>query len=757
MYENQHIRKEIEILVFDFAGQGSPEGKYEANEGNKGKYYIDTLGWVFYQCTDELGPFIWMEYGKSYDQHVITNDELEGDQFSLTESLCSDEELRFGSCEPSQVYFKAHGIAVPLKGKWLAISQYLEGDKDNPFHIGTYKVDSDAPTADRMAREVRAYDSLYGVLGMDMSKWYNSLTFGMTLKGFRDKFFSYVGIQQEETELVNDWIIVEKTIEPEQISGKDIISAICEINGCFGHTGRDGRFQYMTLKPIMPGLYPSETLYPSGRLYPRDVNAEKFTASRYISCKYEDYKVKNITKIQIRKEEDDAGMVYPYEEVTENDNLYVIQDNFLAYGKGDSVLRDIASRLFDAISKISYRPFSAECPGNPCRGLGDIVSFQTKERIVESYILGRELKGVQGMRDMYSAQGRESYGGEANSIGRSIIELKGKTNTLERDAEHTKQTISDVETGLKSEIEQAAKSIRLSIEQDEGGESASFELYIDDDNGSHAELSAGTIGFSGLVSFKNLENEGETKINGGNIEAKTLSCDSLNGGEINGQKIVGGQVSGSKVAAEEGLFIQHTNEAARPPKPSWYKFLEAGGDSLPYFNILAPGNPVDPGDFESVKEGKVAISIGMLGYGENQDKMKYRETPYFPNGALIDDAYINSLHQTYHESGTTVIETGSNAVNGLKYRVRKSGAFVAFYGTYMAYLQEKNGESSFIISDNVGFLPTHHSPRTVGYAGGRVFIFQLAPEGKVHVWNTGERLDRSDALSVNYRFDYFIF
>ena len=142
-----------------------------------------------------------------------------------------------------------------------------------------------------------------------------------------------------------------------------------------------------------------------------------------------------------------------------------MEDNFLVYGKGADELDTIAQNMLSVISEICFRPFSADCKGNPCLEVGDAVRLATKYEIVESYILKRTLKGIQALRDTYESQGKQEYSEKVNSIRKSIIQLKGKTNTLERTVEETKSTITDVENGLRTQITQTAELITTEIEK----------------------------------------------------------------------------------------------------------------------------------------------------------------------------------------------------------------------------------------------------------------------------------------------------
>lgn len=404
----------------------------------------------------------------------ITNVELHQEQFELTESICSESELTIGSCEAAVLKFTVSNIFLPMKGKMITVKTVIDNNTANPFQIGRYKVYSDTPTADRTKRDIVAYDSLYDVINADVAGWYNTLLpekdSTTTMKAFRDSFFGYFGIEQANVQLANDDMKVEKTVEPEELSGATVLNCICEINGCFGHIGRDGRFHYIYLEQEIQGLYPRNDLYPEDDLYPREPKSMRIGKNLYISAQYEDFLVKTIDKLQIRKEEDDIGVI-----VGSGTNAYVIQDNFLVYGKGSEELTGIANNIYGKIRGIIYRPFSADCKGNPCIEVGDAVRLPTKYEIIESYVLKRTLKGIQALRDEYEATGEEYRSTQVNSVHKSIIQLKGKTNVLTRTIEETNSKITDVESGLSSEIKQTATDIRAEVKNTADGLSSSIQ------------------------------------------------------------------------------------------------------------------------------------------------------------------------------------------------------------------------------------------------------------------------------------------
>ena len=415
----------------------------------------------------------------------ITNTEFHEEEFELTESLCSESELTFGACEAGMIKFTVSNVFLPMKGKWLTVKMTVGSNTANPLQIGRYKVYSDTPTADRSCRDIVAYDAMYDIVNADVAEWYNEIlpkkTSTTTLKKFRDSFFKYFGITQESVDLINDSMTIEKTVEVtasgstssdteetstigETMSGREVLSCICEINGCSGHMGRDGKFHYVYLEQNIQGLYPANDLYPADDLYPLDPKSTRLGKGLYISADYEDYLVKTIDKLQIREKENDIGVM-----VGSGSNGYVIEDNFLVYGKGTTELTAIANNIYGKIKGIVYRPFTADCKGNPCLEVGDAVRLPTKYELIETYILKRTLKGIQALRDTYEAEGEEYRTQNVNSVQRSILQLKGKSNVLERTLEKTQSTIEEKEKGLISQITQTASDIRLEVKNTKEG------------------------------------------------------------------------------------------------------------------------------------------------------------------------------------------------------------------------------------------------------------------------------------------------
>ena len=454
----------------------------------------------------------------------ITNSEIHYEQFELKESLCSQSELTFGACEASQIKFKISNVFTSMVGMQLAVTTTLEGHTDAPFSFGKYWVVSDKPTADRRYRNVTAYDFMYYILNKDVAAWYKGLTFPMTLRQFRTAFCNYVGVEQEKITLVNDDMVVEKTIDPEELPGKTVIEAICEINGCFGHIGRNGKLRYVVLEQMIEGLYPADDLYPSDDLYPADpLGTTEVSKSNYISCQYEDFIVQHINKLQIRQEENDIGAISGT-----GNNCYIIEDNFLVYGKSAEDLQSIADNVLSVIGVVWYRPAQVEARGNPCLEVGDGILLHTTREDVYTYILQRTMKGIQALRDSYTAEGEEYRTGQVNGLQKQIIQLKGKSNVLTRTVEETRLELRDVNQNLSAQISINAQQILTKVSKDNIVSEINQTAESIKIKAERIDL-VGVVNADELVSkYATIETLNVTKLELNNLIATKATIDSLN-------------------------------------------------------------------------------------------------------------------------------------------------------------------------------------------------------------------------------------
>ena len=374
----------------------------------------------------------------------LTNDDIYEESMELHESISMEENLAFGSCNASEFKITIANNVSSLIGKRINVNEIIDGDTLNPFELGTYTVVSDVPTVERDHREITAYDDLYLILNAEVSAWYESLTFPMTLKNFRDAFFNHLGITQDSTTLINDNITIEKTITPTTLYGSDVITRICEINACFGRIGRNGHFQYITLSGTATDV-----------------------SGKAIELKHEDYQTELIDKVQIRQNPEDIGGISGT-----GTNALIIEDNFLMYGKSANELDNIATTVLNAVSAIQYTPIEIEIIGTPCMETGDAIEFSDGSNTITSYVLERTIRGIQTLYDSIYADG-QPIRSEVTSLNTEITQALGRVNALVRTVEETSSQVIDLEAEVQSLVTQTASQISAKVDKI-GGNPSSF-------------------------------------------------------------------------------------------------------------------------------------------------------------------------------------------------------------------------------------------------------------------------------------------
>lgn len=594
----------------------------------------------------------------------IDNSMLEIGTFALEESLCSESELKFGACEANCVKFTARNTAGNIIGKKISIEETIDGDSENPMPYGVFKVASDVPTADRTKRQITAYDAMYDIINTDVKAWYAGLSFPMTLRQFRNSFFAHLGIEQAVATLPNDSMTVNKTIvatqaddssavtEESAISGKTVVTAICEINGCFGNINREGKFEYVFLKAITSALYPAEDLFPADNLFPSDANTESMTG-HYITFDYEDFKSKAITQLEIKTSEDNAGAI-----VGTAGNNYSITGNFLVSDKTGTELEQIANNLLPIMAQAAYTPIkSCTCVGNPCLTLGEPIRFNTTREIVETYLLQRTLTGVQSKRDSISAQGTQTHSAKVNSIRDTIESVERRTGKLERNADHLQSTYEDLEQQTNSKFEQTANSISAEVDRAqkaEGELDASLELKLGRDENdqviSMINASADQIILKGnrlIVECTNfgLDYSGQVHI------IDSLLFDS---GDASGVEILGHD-------AKHNALLRNVNIDLSSVTSADGSFL-ATKDDIPDIPVTGFSGDGKSGVYNGIYMEGTIIRGSKISYDDLKDKLSderlKRDISSISNSA-IEDFYMNLIPTRHkYEHGVGIGEDG---------------------------------------------------------------------------------------------------
>ena len=389
------------------------------------------------------------------DGSTLTNDDVVSESFSLVQSVCEEEQITFGLTSSAQVSVQIYNSGKQYKGLTMSVT-LIAGEY--PMQIGVFKIDDDVRSDDRIYRTLTGYDALKDVLNNDYSAWHNALS-SMTLKQYRDAFFSHIGISQVSTNLLNDGLTINiKTVQ--SLSGAEIIRYICEPNACFGFINNLGIFQYT--EPIGLGKhYPADDLYPANDLYPGDGIDVVMTAQDDelapimggVVCS--DYNTHRITQVRFNYSENTPEVTYGVP-----GNRYELTSNVLMYGQSENVLLGVLQNFMSNVEGFFYTPGRLSGRARVWAQLGDIVGAAVKDMSVAFPILRRSMKGITALYDEYEARGREYYTYSANTYERRITDAEtasyeqaGQIDDINEDIEEIHENIGDLEITFEKTID----------------------------------------------------------------------------------------------------------------------------------------------------------------------------------------------------------------------------------------------------------------------------------------------------------------
>lgn len=455
------------------------------------------------------------------DGSFITNDRIVQESLELEESLCADMNLKYGGCEASEFRIRVvNDRESNFKDLWVDVIILVKDDEgvyitdDNDEYVtddgksyeyeqfthvklGRYKVYSDKPTNDRVYRDLLCYDAMYDLLNVDIANWYNNLTFPMTLKDFRDSLFTALNFEQEPTTLINDSYSIKGGYTTTQLSSKDILMNICELNGVFGHIDSEGKFQYISL--------------------PSDDSVE-LAHYQNGSGSYEDYETSVISGIISYSADGNIGV-----EIGTKDNSYVIDNNLLMYGdEGTDSQRTALTNLLNKIKTFSYRPFSVRTYGNPMLRLGTNIVVNTTYQTIESFVMVRYLHGIQSMKDTYTAYGNIKYPSDINQLQSIVKRTSGKAATIDAELKNAEATVV-----LKVDADGHIGTATLKSD----GTVSSFEINVDSIKfKANSTLDLASAELSITSDYFSVNKEGEISSTGGTIAGFNITTNALYNG-----------------------------------------------------------------------------------------------------------------------------------------------------------------------------------------------------------------------------------
>lgn len=402
---------------------------------------------------------------------TLTNENILLEQMTITQTISDGQNFSLGSMFSSEFKTRIfNSNKTSLVGKWFKATYGVNGTSTK-IQLGRFKVATETLTDDKLYKDIVAYDALHEVLKSNYADWHNGLTFPMTVKNYRDRFFSNVGITQVSATLPNDSQRIEKTFVAESYSGADALRYLSEITGCFGMINNVGNFKWITIKPT------------TNRSSIQALSADNVIMG---SLKYEEFVTKPIACVHIREVEGDIGGSAG--DIT-NGNTYYITGNPMCSGDSTSQLVTKATNILNNIKEISYTPASITCAGMPWLECGDVVSFATDRKTVTFPIFSRTMSGISALRDSYQANGSEQFVQNVNAQSITINQLKRKSAVITKTIEEVSTRMTEISTELgenyytKTETEsyvgQTANNITASVKEQLSDSETALKEYAD--------------------------------------------------------------------------------------------------------------------------------------------------------------------------------------------------------------------------------------------------------------------------------------
>ena len=345
-------------------------------------------------------------------QRVIYNDEIYGESMTLKESLFDGNgAINVSGCISSQFSIEIRHSLNAYVGQRIIAEIRIDGGAWRQLFSGY--VDSVETVRDRSYQKLSCYDVIQYKGSTNVISAYEGLNDTFTVKQLRDAVFTYLRINQKTQTLPNDLAVLAKNTELTELAAIDVMRALCQINGMFGIINRDGQFEYRKLFFFYDKLpYPSDDLFPASDLYPGEVSEDGHEyIDAYESVKYEEYEVEPITKVTVRDSSSDEQAA----EYGTGTNNYLIEGNPLLSGALYSDKEFIAHNVFTTFAGLSFRPFDTNVIGRPYIEVGDAISLYIYDYssgepvtvLLTFNILTRNLKGIQWLRDNYTANGAQ--------------------------------------------------------------------------------------------------------------------------------------------------------------------------------------------------------------------------------------------------------------------------------------------------------------------------------------------------------------
>lgn len=369
--------------------------------------------------------------GIDYDNSNI----MGGVNFNQTVNIGTD--ITLGSCTASTIEFQLNNLNQlinNLVGKEITWKIRVETSPGvfEDKQMGIFIAEKPTKVNDTRMK-VKAYDRMIK-FDKIVDDWLRTISYPTTLKNMLTGLCNYVGVPLATTAFLNDNYPVKFNFLGTNVKGRDVLKWIAEIAAKFAVINELGQLRLGWYNSIVYSV----------------------NNSNYYDIKVEDYQVKKIDKLQVQVEENDIGVI-----VGIGTNAYVIQNNPLLYANTDAEIRPYVELIYNAIKDFTYIPFEIKVNANPLIKAGNSFQVTTRKgQVFNAVVMSRKMTSG---NDVYSATGNANRAVN-KSLNRSIQQLRGKTNVLDRTLERTISKLYDADTGDLTVLTQTVNSFSSRVQ-----------------------------------------------------------------------------------------------------------------------------------------------------------------------------------------------------------------------------------------------------------------------------------------------------
>ena len=197
-----------------------------------------------------------------------------------------------------------------------------------------------------------------------------------------------------------------KVSEIPDVTLRDIISSSYETQCLYGQLDRETDL-FSGVELNHSRLLPADTLYPDNALYPAGAQSST-TKSMYSQLWADEGNVRKwrnllITYKGLDENQQEKDFVYTVEVNADGTDDYECNDNWLFRNLvwSEGYIGIYATAMVAKMQDMTWFPFEMWCAGLPYLETGDEIEIPLGQNSYTSYVLQRQLKGIQNLQDTY--------------------------------------------------------------------------------------------------------------------------------------------------------------------------------------------------------------------------------------------------------------------------------------------------------------------------------------------------------------------